>query len=220
MSQIQHNSDVISPLRVFYIKGRNNLKSQSQKMRKIFSLPFLFILISCNDVKIIESKDNFSCRQELTCFGINNHYSKADGIDGGNRFGDIETSKYHDKILKKYPIAKKENVKNLEKTKTLILKNNSETKAYKVTIQKKINNSKVEYEDFELEPTKSICLGCSEKYFVKLINGGTIEKQEKILMGNPVITKTKYNFLKYEGEVIKSESIDYKIHKTEVVKEY
>lgn len=176
--------------------------------------------MSCNDVKIIESKDNFSCRQELTCFGINNHYANGDGIYGGNRFGEIETSRYHQKILKRYPIVEKGNLKNLEKTKTLILKNNSETKVYKVTIQKKYNNSKVEYKDFELEPTQSICLGCSEKYFVKLINAGVIEKQEKILIGNPIVIKTKHNFLKYEGEVVKSESIDYNIHKLEVVKEY
>ena len=58
----------------------------------------------------------------------------------------------------------------IEESHEMQLKNNSETKVYKVVV-KIINKGKVEFKKYVTEPTDLIKLGCDKDYDVTLIHG-------------------------------------------------
>ena len=182
-------------------------------MKKILLLTLFNILFSCNqDLEILPSKTNSECAKQLTCFGsdsdLNYSFPSANNEIAAIPSLDKEYNRYSGQKISN-PI----NIKILEETQSLNLKNNSKTKIYNVRIQKTNYFGKIAYKDFKIEPTQELCIGC-DKYFD--IDFPSIKES---INGSNFNTYYQYIY-PFEGNVKKILNCTYKIYDSKVISEY
>jgi hypothetical protein len=190
------------------------LKMYKTKFKIINLLALVLTIISCNkDIELIKSKDNYECRRMAT-------YHRYDDLGGYNNYGikEIvykENLPYDSKIA--YPILKQQNIKLLEDTSTMLLKNNSKTKVYEIRIQKENNDGRVSYEDFKLEPTEEICLGCDSSFDLDIKTSNIEINTDYYSPNNKTYTQIKWQ---YEGKIKKIYDQNINIHSVKLISEY
>lgn len=165
--------------------------------KAIALLPIFILFLSCGngDLIIQKAKKNCSCGSNIIEKIRNNEYIIDTGIDW-YRNGSFDCDPPF--ILDELTDKKTRNEKIFAQTNTLELKNNSQTKVYQATIQIN-NNGKIYYQEYEIEPTEVIELGCDHDFNVDV----DYNVNSKIKLTN----LSKYEIL-------------YKIHKVELISEY
>lgn len=175
-------------------------------MKKIYLIfPILFLFICCDnkDLVIQKAKKNCGCIEKL-----------SEGI-GTTDFcqrmlWDCETKpfwRYSEESS--YIYKTKEGINNhriFSKTNSIELVNNSKTKIYRVLMQ--IDNSGfIKYEEYVLEPTITILLGCDSDFTVEF------DKNHDIIVNGNCYDAVRLSNLS-------KNKIEYKIHKVELISEY
>lgn len=167
-------------------------------MKSAFVLiPFLILVISCgnNDLIIQKAKKNCSCSnriEEVYLEGVHNYVTSNRKQWNGPGSFECDPPFYSDEI----------NGKLFDQTNTLELKNNSQTKVYQVTIQID-NNGNINYQEYKIEPTEIIELGCDRDFNVVFDYLGNESSMNAIKLSN-----------------LSKNEILYKIHKVVLISEY
>ena len=176
-------------------------------MRKIYILlPILFLFVNCknNDLVIQKSKKNCSCGEKLDVaegeyYNFCIDFIKSCNDDPFYLFGNESTDDYYSK-------RKINNNKIFSKTNSMELINNSKTKVYKATIQID-NDGKISYQEYTIEPTATLLLGCDRDFIVR------VDQSVDIRSGGDCYDALELSYLsKYK--------IEYNKHKVELVSEY
>ena len=173
--------------------------------RILLLLPLFILLLSCSnsDLVIQKSKKNCGCIEKLqegigTTEFCRNSVTNCDA-DPFWQYSDesLSLGKTKEGI---------NNYKIFSKTNSMELVNKSKTKVYKVVVQID-TNGKVNYQEYVIEPTQTIVLGCDSDFKVAFdgnhpitVNG---DCYEALLLSN--LSKNK---------------IEYTIHKMELQSEY
>lgn len=177
-------------------------------MKKIyFILPILFLFICCKnkDLVIQKSKKNCGCIEKL-----------KEGIGTTefcqNMLMDCEVDpfwQYSDESSHINITQDQEGINNYKlfsKTNSIELVNKSKTKVYKILVQID-NNGNINYEEYVLEPTTTIVLGC-DSIFTVAYN----ENQHITVNGDC------YEALRLSN--LSKNKMEYNIHKIELISEY
>ncbi len=159
--------------------------------------PILFLLLSCEnkDLVIQKSKKNCGCSNIIEQSYIEevDNYMRNHSISIGPGSFDCNPPFF----------MQPQNEEIFAQTSTLELKNNSQTKVYQVSIQ--INeNGKIKYQQYNIEPTEAVELGCDSKFNVSFTYNNYSE--------NPIEALKLSNLFKAK--------ILYKIHEIKVLSEY
>lgn len=166
--------------------------------KKYLIVPIVLFFFSCNnkDLVIQKAKKNCACSHIIEQAHLQESYKyEKEHPTYYNAFRSFNCD----------PPYFYEQTKNHEifaKTNTLELKNNSKTKVYQVLIQ--INdNGKIQYQQYKIEPTDVLELGCDSKFNISFNYGYNQKPIERLKLSN-----------------LSKDKIEYKIHKVEFISEY
>jgi hypothetical protein len=173
--------------------------------RAIVLLPLFILFLSCgnNDLIIQKAKKNCGCIEKL-----------QDGI-GTTEFCrsmlmDCEMDPFWQYSNESSYLDKtKQGINNyriFSKTNSMELVNKSKTKVYKVLVQID-NNGNVNYQEYVIEPTATILLGCDNNFNVEY------DRNHQITVNGDC-----YEALKLSN--LSKNKIEYNIHKVELISEY
>ncbi len=174
-----------------------------KKIYFIFLILFLFICCENKDLVIQKSKKNCGCIEKL-----------KEGIGTTeicqSMFMNCEIDpfwEYSDESSYIYKTQKGiNNYKIFSKTNSMELVNKSKTKVYKVLVQID-NNGNVNYQEYVIEPTSTILLGCDNDFNVEYD-------------GNYQITVNGDCYEALRLSNLSKNKIEYNIHKVELISEY
>ena len=158
--------------------------------------PILILLLSCanKDLVIQKSKKNCGCSniiEQAYIEEVDNYMRNHSSTTGPGSF-DCNPPFF----------MQPKNDEIFAQTSTLELKNNSQTKVYQVLIQ--INeNGKIKYQQYNIEPTEVVELGCNSKFNVSFAYNYSENPIQALKLSN--LSKVK---------------ILYKIHEIKVLSEY
>lgn len=175
-------------------------------MKKILILfPIIILMFSCEnkDLVILKSQKNCSCSDIIN----KALEKKTDDLirewrnkNTGEWLIPVSMASIND-CDPPFDYYKQEiNAEVFSQTKTLVLKNNSETKVYEVLIQINENN-KIRYEKYNIQPTEVITLGCDSNFDINF------NYSNNALEGLKLSNLSKIKIL-------------YKIHKIKLISKY